>query len=165
MKKAIYRTLNYIFFLFVGVGLLWLVLKGQDLHQIWQDLKNAKYSWIFISLIFAIISFFNRSIRWNLLINSMDYKPKLQYTFTALLTGYFANLAIPRIGEVTRCGILSKKQNIPFDLLLGTVIAERLFDFICLVIIIFITFLCQLSFLSNFINQHIILPFTNNIHS
>ena len=44
------------------------------------------------------------------------------------MIGYFANLAIPRMGEFTRCGVVSKYEHVPFPKLLGTVVAERVID-------------------------------------
>ena len=59
------------------------------------------------------------------------------------MIGYFANLGIPRSGEVMRCGILSKYENIPFNKLVGTVIAERLADLIILISVLVIVLFLQ----------------------
>jgi uncharacterized protein (TIRG00374 family) len=57
------------------------------------------------------------------------------------MIGYFANLALPRLGEVTRCTVLAKYERIPFQKSFGTVVAERAFDFITFLVLFFINIL------------------------
>jgi hypothetical protein len=58
------------------------------------------------------------------------------------MAGYLADLGLPRLGELTRSGALSKGEAIPFNPLLGTVIAERVVDlfslFACLLLLLVI---------------------------
>ena len=105
--------------------------------------REAKYSWIGISLIFAIYSHISRSRRWILLIEPLNYKPKLWNTFNAVLFGYLANYALPRAGEVTRCISLGKKEKIPVDSLIGTVIVERAIDLLSMFVILFILLIAR----------------------
>ncbi len=107
------------------------------MDEVWSDIREANYSWLLISLVFAIVSHIFRALRWNLLINSLNYKTKLSTTFFAVMIGYMANTAVPRMGEFMRCGVLSKKEKIPFNALFGTVISERIFDLIVTFFIIF----------------------------
>ncbi len=137
----------------LGLVLLWLSFRNLDLDEIWADVLEADYSWLFYALIFAILSHIFRAMRWNLLIGSMGYKTKLSTTFFAVMVGYLANTAVPRMGEIMRCGVLSKKEKIPFTALFGTVIAERLFDLIVLFLIIFFVIAFQIELLGGFINQ------------
>ena len=68
----------------------------------------------------------------------LDSTLQLRNSFYALMTGYLANLALPRIGEITRCVALGKKEKIPVDQLIGTVVVERTIDFFSLLIIMII---------------------------
>lgn len=77
--------------------------------------------WLLASVVAAILAHPSRAIRWNMLITPLGYKPKLINTFWALCAGYFANLAVPRLGEITRCGMLTKAEQVPFNELFGTV--------------------------------------------
>ena len=56
------------------------------------------------------------------------------------MVGYFANYAVPRLGEVTRCGILARYDKVPFAESLGTVIVERIIDVICFLLFVAIVF-------------------------
>ena len=86
----------------------------------------------------------------------MGYQTETSTTFYAVMVGYLANTAFPRLGEVTRCGVLSKKKNIPFNALFGTVISERVFDFIVLVLILLGVILFQFAFLRGFVDKYLV---------
>ena len=134
------------------------------MQEVWNDILIADYSWLIASLIVAIFSHIVRALRWNLLINSLNYKTKLSTTFFAVMAGYMANTAVPRMGEFVRCGVLSKKERIPFNVLFGTVISERIFDMITLLVVIFLVIIFQLDSLGEFLNQ-IFGPFFSDFFS
>ena len=156
MKKKILSVVQYLFFLLIGLVLLWLVFRKIDVKDVVVEIQGAKYEWLLLSLVLGIFSHIARAMRWNILIRSMGYKPDTQTTFYAVMVGYMANTAFPRLGEVTRCGVLAKKKDIPFNSLFGTVISERVFDMIVLVVIIIAVIFLQLSLLSAFVHKYII---------
>lgn len=80
------------------------------------------------------------------------------------MVGYLANTAVPRMGEFARCGVLSKKEKIPFNALFGTVISERFFDLITLMLIIFLVIIFQMDLLRNFLENNF-WPFFDNLFS
>ncbi|NPD46931.1 MULTISPECIES: lysylphosphatidylglycerol synthase transmembrane domain-containing protein [unclassified Lentimicrobium] len=145
-------------FLVLGIVLLYLAFRNINIEDIWSELKKADYSWLIYSMFLALASHFFRALRWNQLINSVGYQTKASTTFYAVMTGYLANLALPRMGEVSRCVVLSKKDNIPFNTLFGTVITERVFDMIVLLLIIAGIVLFQINLIGGFINKVIISP-------
>jgi uncharacterized protein (TIRG00374 family) len=161
-KKKILKVLEYVAFLLFGIVLLWLSFRKLDLTIVWQNIEEADYRWLFLALVFAILSHITRAARWNLLISSMGYKTRLWTTFFAVMTGYMANTAVPRMGEFMRCGVLSKKENIPFNSLFGSVISERLFDMLVLVILIFFVIVFQLDLVGDFL-QKIFGPMADSI--
>ena len=134
------------------------------MQEVWNDILIANYYWLIASLVVAIFSHIARALRWNLLINSLNYKTKLSTTFFAVMVGYMANTAVPRMGEFVRCGVLSKKEKIPFNVLFGTVISERIFDMITLLVIMFLVIVFQLDSLGEFLNQ-IFGPFFSDLFS
>lgn len=121
------------FLLFLGLGLfvIWLSLRGlsqEEKSQILTSFRTANYNWVILAIVLGILSHLLRSLRWMLFFEPMGYKPTLKITFYAVMVGYFANMAFPRLGEVTRCGILAKYERIPFNKSFGTVITERAID-------------------------------------
>jgi glycosyltransferase 2 family protein len=141
-----------------GVFLLWLIGRGQDIHQILREFREANYLWILMAAAATLLSHVLRAKRWNLLIGSMDYPVKTGQTFYALMTGYLSNLAVPRLGELTRCLVLSRSGTPPLNTLIGTVLIERVFDMLCLGLIIFLTIAFQLGFLREFLDRMVINP-------
>jgi len=156
LKKKILSVIQYLFFLLIGLVLLWLVFRKIEVKDVAAEIRAAKYEWLLLSILLGVFSHIARAMRWNILIRSMGYKTDTQTTFYAVMVGYMANTAFPRLGEVTRCGMLSKKKSIPFNALFGTVISERVFDMIILVFIMVAVILLQLGMLSAFVHKYII---------
>ena len=153
LKKRLISTAEYIFFLGLGLGLLWLSFHKLNYSEIKKDILSAEYRWLFVALVFAIASHIIRTLRWNMLINSLGYKTRLSTTFFAVMIGYLANTAVPRMGEFMRCGVLSRKEKIPFNSLFGTVVSERLFDLIMLAIIMFLVIVFQLDLVGEYVSD------------
>ncbi|MCD6178849.1 MAG: flippase-like domain-containing protein [Bacteroidales bacterium] len=159
MKGIVISVLKYLFFIALGVALLFLAFRGLAFNELWEELKTANYWWFLVAIILAILSHIFRALRWNLLIEQMGYKTRTSTTFYSVMMGYLANLALPRLGEVTRCGFLSKKENIPFNALFGTVIAERVFDLVVLLFIIVMVVVTQIQIIGGFLNEILVKPF------
>jgi len=151
LKSRIRRYARVLLFLFIGLLILWLITRGQDVEQIREEFRQARYGWILLAMGCALLSHFIRAVRWNMLIRALGYQTKPLQTFYAVMTGYLANLALPRMGEITRCVTLNKASKTPFNVLAGTVVAERVFDFFSLWAIVFITIATQFDFLKNFL--------------
>ena len=103
-----------------------------DPKEMWERVMKANFWWILLSLVFSTIAHASRAYRWRMLIEAADKKPKFSNSFYALAVGYFANMAFPRLGEVTRCTALYEVEKTSLDSLFGTVIAERVIDLISL---------------------------------
>lgn len=118
-------------------------------------LKNdVNYFWVWISLIIGVLSHISRAIRWNLLIEPLGRKPGLLNSFLAVMTGYLMNLVIPRMGEVTRCGVLARYENISFARLIGTVVTERIIDILMLLLFTLIVTVSQFGYLISFLKKN-----------
>ena len=149
-------------FFLIGLFLLWLVFRKIDIKNVVEQISEANYWWVLLSFVFGVISHFARALRWNILINSLGYKTKASTTFYAVMVGYLANMAIPRLGEVSRCGMLHKTNKIPLNSLLGSVLAERMFDLIVLLALIFAVIVSQLELVGGFVNHLIFEPLSSN---
>jgi len=158
MKKKIINILKYVVLLGVAAALLLYALRGMDVKKIIQQIFHANIFWVSVSGLISIIAFVVRAHRWNLLIEPMGYSPSLKNTTYSVLVGYFANLALPRLGEVSRCGALSKAESIPFNKLLGTVIVERIIDVISLFVCILLAAVIEYKRLGNFFSEKIFAP-------
>ena len=159
MKKSIIQILKFLAFLLVGLLLLWLAFRKTDFTKLGEGLREAKYVWLFLSIYFALLAYISRARRWILLINPLGYKPSLLNAFYSLMTGYLANMALPRIGEVSRCVALGKKEKIPVDQLFGTVVIERFIDFLSLLSIMIMILIKNSTTIGPFLIENIYQPF------
>lgn len=113
-------------------------------------MKDVHY-WLIVPVVgILLLSHYSRALRWKILMQPMGYYPSSINTYLAVLVGYLANLAIPRLGEVLKCTLLARYERVPADKLVGTIVVERAFDLICLVIVFAITIFSQLDIIGSF---------------
>jgi uncharacterized membrane protein YbhN (UPF0104 family) len=84
----------------------------------------------------------------------MGYKPRKLNTFFAVMIGYIMNLVLPRMGEISKCGVLARYENISFVRLIGTVITERIFDMLMLMLFTFLMIATQFGHVLRFLNDN-----------
>jgi len=156
--KTFLNIFKFVLFLGLGLALLWLASKSLDAEQ-WQlmkqSLKGVNYSFVALSIIVGVLSHLIRAMRWQQMIHTFGYRPKLHNTFFAVMIGYLANYVFLRMGEVMRCGFLARYDEPPADKLLGSVIAERVVDLIFLIVLFAFTVLTQYQRLINYFNEKI----------
>ncbi len=148
------------FVLFLGLGLLimWLSLRGlteEEKAQILNSFRIANYNWVILAILLGILSHILRTLRWILFFEPMGYKPSMKVTFYAVMVGYFANMAFPRLGEVTRCGILSKYEKIPFNKSFGTVVTERTIDMFIFLVLFVLMIFTQVGTIDRYLDANI----------
>jgi glycosyltransferase 2 family protein len=155
MNKKILSILQYLLFLGLSVFLVWWSVRGIT-DKGWEDIKNAfrnaNYLLIIPVMITLLLSHYSRALRWKILMEPLGYKPRVFNTYMAVLIGYMANLAIPRLGEVLKCTILARYEKVPADKLVGTIVAERAFDVLCLALVIIITIATQADVIGGYIS-------------
>ena len=154
MKKRITNILKFLIFLSAGLFLFWLIYKDQDTDVLLEAIDHINYFWIFLSLFSGILSHIIRAIRWQMMVKPYGYHPRFINSFFAVISTYFANLAVPRLGEVTRPSILKKYEKIPFTTSFGTIVLERIIDIIILLILTLILVLTQTDVFIDFINNN-----------
>ncbi len=148
MQRKLLNIITYILTLGLCVFLIWFSvkdLKPEDIEKIKFAVSKAKYILLVPILIMGFVSHWSRAVRWKYLMEPLDLHPSTANTLFAVMVGYLANLAFPRLGEVLKCTILARYEKVPADKLVGTIIAERAFDMLCLLILFFITFVVQID--------------------
>jgi glycosyltransferase 2 family protein len=166
VKKALLTALKLVFFFGLGFLLIWLSVRNLgsgEREQILQSFREANYFWVVLAMIIGVGSHFIRALRWNLLLGTFTQAPRASSTFLAVMSGYLANLAIPRLGEITRCSILYKTDRIPVEKSLGSVITERSIDMLTFLLLFFIAFLWQFDLLQDYVNQRILPGFEGKL--
>jgi len=155
LKKTVVKILQFLGFFALGAFIFWLIYKDQDIERIKTVLKNnVNYWWVVLSLFLGLLSHVSRTLRWGLMIEPIGHKPRFINTFLAVMVGYLMNMAFPRMGEVSRCGVLARYEKISFTKLVGTVVAERLVDLISLLILLVVVIFSQFGKMLHFMKEN-----------
>lgn len=167
MKKSTKTIVQFIILLSIGLLLVWLSLKqvAPQKDNIINAFKNANYLWVVVSMLVSLLSHMLRAYRWNYLLKPLKHKVKFMNANAHVLVGYFANYGIPRMGEITRCTLASKYDQVPFEVGFGTVITERIIDFLLFVLIFFLTLTFQFSNLIGLANDLIFSKVSDKIQN
>jgi glycosyltransferase 2 family protein len=149
---------QYVIFFGLAFFLLWYATKDLDTAQIVGNIKRSDKLPLLLVAIIGIFSVVVRGFRWQVLIAPLGKKPGVLNTIFSIFIGYGVNFVTPRLGEVARCGVLSKYEDIAVDKLAGTMIAERLFDLICLVIVALLTLVLEYGQISEYFTSTVLRP-------
>lgn len=161
MDKRLLSAAKLVFFLGLGALFIWLFLRKLTADQkleIWESFWSANYWWALLAIILGILSHLVRALRWKILLKPMGYQPRLVNSFSCVMIGYFANLALPRLGEVTRCTALARYEKVPFEKSFGTVIVERVIDLVIFAGLFLLTLVLQWGRIKDYVYDKIFLP-------
>jgi uncharacterized protein (TIRG00374 family) len=151
--------LNIVYFIIsvlLGAIALWYCFKNINFDEFIIQLYSVNFFYIGLSLVFGFAAFIFRAARWNILINTLGHRPSVYDTYNAIMIAYIANLAIPRIGEITRCAILYKTNKIPVNSLFGTVVTERIIDVLTLFVVMLWVFVIRMELFMQFVYERIV---------
>lgn len=167
MNAKIKNVVRFTFFLGIGIFFIWIFLHkltSDQKKEIILSMGDANYWWIAMAIPLGILAHYIRAIRWKMLIEPLGYKPSNLNMFFATFIGYFANLALPRLGEVSRCSVLTRYENVPFNKGFGTVITERALDLIIFVFLFFLNLSLQYAHLKGYIDEKVYKPLEQKFH-
>lgn len=152
-KKILLTVLQYIIFLGLGIAIIMYMssqLSAEDKANMMTAIKGVEL-WMLIPIFIAgFLSHYFRALRWKLLLEQVDVRPSTTNTTFAVLIGYIANLVLPRAGEVAKCTVLARYEKVPADKMIGTIVAERAFDVVCLIIITIAAFVSQADIIGEY---------------
>lgn len=166
MKKNIGKALKLLLFLGIGIFFIWLFVRNLTPAQkrdIYESFTQADFTWFYISMVVGIFSHYIRAMRWKMLFKPMGYHPSNKNMIMAVFIAYLANLALPRLGEVSRCGTLTRYEKIPFQKGIGTVITERALDMITFIFLFLITVAIHFNKLQNYLNERVLTPLNDKL--
>uniref|UniRef100_UPI00404A65E4 lysylphosphatidylglycerol synthase transmembrane domain-containing protein n=1 Tax=Gelidibacter sp. TaxID=2018083 RepID=UPI00404A65E4 len=148
-KKALKIGLPILLAVFFG----WYTFSNFPLDEILPYFKKANYNWIALGVFCGILSHLSRAYRWKYLVEPMGYQLRFPNSIMAVFVAYLTNFGIPRSGEVLRAAVITNYENVPFEKAFGTIVAERIADFIILMSIVAIALILQFEFIYNILEQ------------
>jgi len=153
MSKKLVSVLKVLVSVLIAGILLYLVFRKIDWIAFWEKALQVEYSWVIVSIVISVLGYVLRAYRWNLLLEPMGYKLSTYRTLVAVLIGYLANIALPRFGEITRCGVMNKNDNVAISKGLGSVVSERIIDVLTLLVLIILGLLIENERLISFLKS------------
>jgi len=125
----------------IGIGVsalfLYLALRGLNLNLVWRVIKQANYWWIAPGVIVYFVGVGLRTWRWHYMLRQFKPVP-VKRLFPVVCIGYAGNNIYPaRAGEVIRSYVLKKNEDIPISGSLATVLVERTFDGLIMLLFVF----------------------------
>lgn len=136
MSKGITNYIKIFLPIFIGVFCIYISFRNIKFSDFTQYFFEINYLWVIVGIILGALSHISRSYRWKYLINPLGYKLGFINSVLAVFSAYLINYTIPRAGDLARATMISKYENIPIEKTLGTIVAERAVDVICILIII-----------------------------
>ncbi len=158
-KKEI---IKYLIFAAIGVLVVYSIQKGLTFDDLLKNLKEAKIHFVLLSTFVGVLAVLLRALRWQLLLKPLGYETRLDNAYHATMSGYLINLGIPRSGEVARCALFSKTDKVPVNVLVGTVLSERVLDLVMLMIVVFSAVFMQFDLLYGYVYDNVLVKLQNN---
>ncbi|MDO6595870.1 lysylphosphatidylglycerol synthase transmembrane domain-containing protein [Oceanihabitans sp. 2_MG-2023] len=148
-SNPILKNLKIILPIVLAVFFGWLTFSRLPISEIVPYFKKANYWWIVLGVFFGVLSHLSRAYRWNYMLKPMGYSIKTQNSIMSIFIAYLANFGIPRSGEVLRAAVATNYEGVPFEKSFGTIVTERVFDVIMVLLICVVTLFFQFDFIYN----------------
>lgn len=154
MPKIIKKILNIVLPIMLGAGILWWMYRDFDFNRIAHTLRyGMNWWWMIFSLVFGVTAQLFRGLRWKQTLAPIGEHPRTSNCVHAIFLSYAASLVIPRIGEVTRCGVLNRYDGTSFPKAIGTVVTERIIDSLLILFIAAAVMLSQIGVFAKFFRK------------
>jgi glycosyltransferase 2 family protein len=160
LTSRLNSLLQYVLILGIAGLLLWLSLRGlqtgDDQNKadlLWQTWQQSNKFYLLLMAAIAVLSHWLRAVRWKMLMVPTGHTVQTWSSFHSIMIGYLVNLGIPRGGEISRSYNLFKLEKTPIETSFGTVVAERLVDLICMLILVALAFLTEWDHLMDFFGE------------
>ena len=149
MSKELKNYIKILLPISVGVFCIYFSFRNISFTDFTKYFFEINYLWVFVGIFLGALSHISRSYRWKYLIEPLGYKLGFINSVLAVFSAYLINYTIPRAGDIARATMISKYEKIPLDKTLGTIVAERAVDVICILIIIAIGLIFEFQKISD----------------
>lgn len=145
-KSALNQFLSIVIPFILGVTILYFLLRGTNFQELWTVFEKANWGILLFSLLFGLAGNTMKAFRWRLFLRPLGYEPNMMNLIFATWGSFAVNYLIPRAGEVWRCGAITKSEKIPFSKTFGTMLIDRIFDTLIVIVISCFAFFLNMNF-------------------
>ena len=164
MKDIVNKILKYLFSATIAVVLLWFSFRDVEWSGFIEGLKACRWEFIILSMAAGAFAFWLRGLRWRQLLLPIDPKTKRVTTFNGINIGNISNFVFPRIGEFVRCGVITRRTTATYDKVLGTVVLERSWELLVMLLMLVITVVAGYERFGNFFVSEIWTPLSQKFN-
>jgi uncharacterized membrane protein YbhN (UPF0104 family) len=137
MQRLRWRQASLWVGLLVSLAFAYLAVRDVDVAAFGTALREMEYWVLAPAALVLAVAIFLRAVRWRLLF-APRHRPGTSDITAALLIGYLFNNILPaRAGEAARVIALKQRAGTARFEALGTVVAERALDVVCLIVLLF----------------------------
>lgn len=129
----------------LGAVFMYFTFRNSDFNKIINGIRQADPMYIILNGVCLWVVYYIRALRWNVLLKNSNLNVRKRNLIHAVMLGYFVNSFTPKLGELMRCKILYDREEIPVSQALATVVAERVYDMVTLLIGIALVFVFQID--------------------
>ena len=153
-KSILNQILSILVPLLLGGLIIFFLLRDTNFDELWAVFKKANWGFLGFSLLFGLAGNTMKAFRWRLFIRPLGYEPSIINLIFATWGSFAVNFLIPRAGEVWKSGAITKSDNIPFTKTFGTMLVDRIFDTLIVIVITFCVFFLNMNFFIEQLSQN-----------
>ncbi len=128
------KKIIFIAGILISIICSWLFARKIEWSHLSTALREANYVYIIPTIILIFVGHYLRAVRWSSLIAPIKRVSVLNL-FSATMIGFMANSVLPaRIGEVIRPVMVARKEKIKMTTSFATVVMERIFDILSIIV-------------------------------
>ena len=128
------RRIKTILSLLVGAVFVYWFVHKLNWREVWYEVREANFGQLGLALALLVGTYFVRTLRWRTLLEPMA-RPRLRALFRATMIGFTALFLVGRAAEmIVRPAALSVKENVHPSASYATVMIERVFDMVMVVV-------------------------------
>ena len=172
MNHRLKSILKYVLMFALAGVLLWLSFRELKWKDFLAGLKACNWVAVLFSMAVSIVAFFIRALRWREIILPIDPSTKRLSCLNAINIGYIVNIVLPRVGELVRCGYITKhsarggdgKKLASYDKVLGTMVADRMWDLVTMVLLVAVVIGLSVNRYGIFFKEKVMEPITSGLN-
>lgn len=154
-RKALSFAIRWLLPLALTVLLVWYMFKKVNFAQMMDIIRHGvDYWWILLAMCISVFSHIFRAMRWRIQLRALGIKPPFMALCCSIFGCYALNLVFPRLGEVWRCTYIAGREKAPVATVLGTMVGDRLFDTLMVLLLTVLTFIVALPAINTFLDQY-----------
>lgn len=122
----------------LSLALLGWALRDVSPSHVMEEIRGADPLLFLLAILVALGGFVFRAVRWGILLLPVAGAVPFRVRWAATIVGFAANNLLPaRVGEFARAFSLSRLTRVPVVASIATLVVERLFDGVVVVLLLF----------------------------